>query len=79
MTMDHKHPERFQNNWTAMVQGLQTCPDQYVLQWMYYEAVHAFAGIAEDIRHYDRMESEENHPDFFYSFLFQAVNSHFFA
>ena len=70
--MKGSNAEGFQNTWTTVLKGMRKQPDEDVLEFLYFERVEKFHGIAEDIVHYSRLE-EGSGGDRSYDFLFTSV------
>ena len=64
--------EGFQSTWIMVLSGMRKLPDEDVLELLYYERVETFAGISEDVAHYNRL-ADGSGGDRSYAFLFNAV------
>ena len=67
--------EGFQTSWDMILKGMKRSPDKETQEFLYYEAVKDFKGIAEDISHYERLE-EGSGGDRSYEFLHESINRH---
>ena len=64
--------ESFRNSWNYVLTGQKKRPDEDSLEYMYYEAVKEFRGIAQNVAHYNMID-EVAGGDRSYEFLYDSV------
>jgi len=65
--------EGFTNSWDMVLKGMRKVPEEDILEFLFYEAVKGWRGIAEDVSHYERLE-EGSGGERSYQFLRNAVD-----
>ena len=59
-----------------VISGLKNPFTDAQLEEIYYEKIKNFAGLKEDIAHYDRLDEQADHPDKSYDYLFGIVEKY---